>query len=128
MVQSAVTRFLDVHPNIMLLSLVLLGGTGGAVVQPFVLSSEYEQDYSATAGRLSNVEHELCLFRREQTKANNDQTVRQLNALIWDLERAITDANNPAARDVRMLNDARADLGNAEAERRALYDTMCVRR
>lgn len=127
MVQSAVTKFLDVHPNIMLLSLVLLGGTGGAVVQPFVLSSEYQQDLATSGARLSNVEHELCLFRRAQTKANNDQTIRQLNALIWDLERAITEEATPDARDVRMLNDARADLDGAEAERRSLYNTLCVR-
>lgn len=127
MVQTAVSKFLDVHPNILLLSLVLLGGAGGAVVQPFVLSSEYQADQAAAAGRLSNVEHELCLFRREQTKANNDQTIRMLNALIWDLERAINEAGEPGPRDVRMLNDARTDLGNAEAERRTLYATSCAR-
>jgi len=123
---GVVGKFLELHPNVVLLLILITGGTGGVVLNPFVLSQEYQQDQTDNARRLSSVEYELCQFRNQQARANADATIRQLNALIWDLQRAVdTEGLAAEMRDIRMLNDARSDKETAEALRGRLLRVTC---
>lgn len=125
---SVLSRYFDIHPNLFLALILGVGGVGGAAFNPFVLSSDYNADRANTASRLSDMEYNLCQFRLSQNIANTEQTIRQLNTLMWDLERAIESSSGAArARDLQLLSTTKSDLSSAEAQRRALYNRNCVK-
>lgn len=102
------------HPVSVMLLTVALGSGAGIVLQPFVLSSDFQAHIADASDQFAEINRNLCKMARSQDRTAAEQNIRSIDKELYELDGLVA-SGAATSRDRARGVDLRSE--KAEIER-----------